>query len=82
MRKAIEKNDIRLAQRNIMDLRPWLAVNLPDSGFPIRPGTIGKFIDLGSYIDRQGIESVFPDEPLTHWAKNERTDFNTFLEAL
>lgn len=82
MRKAIEKNDIRLAKRNILELKPWLMKNLPDIGFPIRPGLIDKFLELGSYIDRQGIESVFPDDPLTHWAKNERTDFNTFLEAL
>lgn len=82
VRKAIEKNDIRLAKRNIEDLRPWLAENLPDSGFPIRPGTIGKLLELGSHIDHRGIESVFPDDVLTHWAKADRTEFNTFLEGL
>ena len=82
MRKAIDQNDIRLAAQNIEDLRPWLAKNLPESGFPVRPGTIGKFLDLGDHIDKHGIESLFPDDPLTHWTKNERVPFNTFLEAL
>ena len=82
MRKAIETNDIRLATRNITELQPWLATNLPDSGFPVRPGSVGKFIELGRHIDCHGIASVFPDEPLRHWEKSDRTDFSTFLEAL
>lgn len=82
MRKAIEKNDIRLATRNIIELQPWLMDNLPDTGFPVRPGTISKFIELGKHIDHHGIESIFPDDPVTHWAKNDRVDFNTFLGTL
>jgi len=80
--RAIDKNDIRLAKQNIEDLRPWLTKNLPDSGFPLKPGTIGKFIELGDHIEKRGIESVFPDDPLTHWTGNNRVDFNRFLEGL
>src|SRR3990167_836481 len=78
VKKAIAKNDIRLAKRNIIDLQPWLVKNLPETGFPIRPGTIQKFIELGNHVERYGIESIFPDDPLTHWTKNDRTEFTTF----
>ena len=81
MRKAIETNDIRLATQGIADLQPWLTTYLPDSGFPIRPGTIGKFVELGRHIDSHGMASVFPDDPLSYWAKSDRTEFRTFLEA-
>ena len=82
MRKAIEKNDIRLATRNILELEPWLSKNLPATGFPIRPGMLRKFVELGKHIDHHGITSVFPDDPLTHWKKGVRVDFTTFLERL
>lgn len=82
VRKAIEKNDISLAIQNINDLRPWLAKVLPETGFPVAPSTIGKFIELGEGIESRGIDSFFADDPMTHWLKAERVEFNTFLGGL
>ena len=79
--KAINNNDIDLAKRNIQDLQPWLARNLPDTGFPLRPGSIPKFIELGDVIEKHGIDSVFPDPVLVHWTVGNRVEFATFLEA-
>lgn len=80
--RAIDKNDFKLAKKNIEDLRPWLAKNLPESGFPLRPGTISKFLELGNMIEAKGIASVFPEDPMTHWTGTMRNPFSAFLETL
>lgn len=80
--KAIEKNDIKLAKKNIEDLRPWFARHLPDSGFPLTPQTLDKFLELGDTIELKGITPFFRDDPMAHWVKRERTEFHTFLEGL
>lgn len=81
--KAIDNNDIRLAKQNVTDLQSFFGKHVPDSGFPLNAGTLGKFIELGNAVDAKGIASFFPDNPETFWTgQNTRQEFNTFLEGL
>ena len=80
--KAINNNDITLARKNIADITPWLMNHLPESGFPLNPGSIAKFVALGDRVEKHGIESVFPDDVMTHWNGDHRVEFHTFLETM
>lgn len=80
--QAINTNNYDLARANFNVVRPFLAKHLGWEGFQLTPSTLDKFLDFADSVRLHGLETYFKDDPLTHWCKNEFTEFSTFLKEL
>ena len=67
---AINKNDAKLALYNldpVLRLCHDFAPTQMYYGIPLNKRTIKKFLHLVKTIEAQGIESIWPEDPMTYW---------------
>lgn len=68
--EAINKNDFNLARSNWNKIKGFItkySSEKPD--YPFYAINLAKFDKLADLIDQKGIETVFPENPLTAWTK-------------
>lgn len=68
--KAIDTNDINLAWANFKDVSKLGLFN----GFSTMK--LFKWFEL---IEKQGLEKVFPEDPVEHWIRGKQQQFNKYL---
>lgn len=79
--KAIDTNNSDLALKNFDDLRPFFERHV-HRDFPVVAGTLKKFVEFAHVVQVKGLESVFPDDPLTHWPTGVQVEFDELLRSL
>lgn len=80
--RAIETNDFDLAKENFKAIRPFLAKHLPPRGFPLSPDSLDRFLVFVEGIRDHGLAGFFPQDPMEHWLRGARVDFDTFLGTI
>jgi Phage phiEco32-like COOH.NH2 ligase-type 2 len=77
---AIDSNDYTLARRNFETLIPFLEQELPETGFPLNPKTLSKFLVFTEGVRDKGLSNFFPETPEKAWAKG--VQFVSFADTL
>ena len=70
---AINLNDANLARQNWDSFQPYLRKYLPNgvegaTYGTLTSGTLDKFTSFLDTVMEQGLETVFPEDPLDHWS--------------
>jgi hypothetical protein len=69
--KAIDTNDAKLAWKNFTHVETFIREHVKNPGgrlgWSLYPGNIDKFKTLARKVQRDGLESVFTEDPIQHW---------------
>jgi hypothetical protein len=81
--EAINTNNFDLARANFERVRPFLSKHLPQSQeYPLNPNTIDRFLTFVDGVEKQGLNTFFPQHPVDHWVERNFVGFNEFLSKL
>lgn len=80
--KAVDTNNFELAKANFKAIRPFLVKHLPERGFPLTPSNLDRFMLFVEGVQDHGIEGFFPVDPVEHWVRGNRVDFDQFLNTI
>ncbi len=80
IQKAINKNDLALAEENWAGVKEWIKAHAPylGDGSAVCKTSIPEFEHFLSKIKSNGIEYWFPDDPFTHWCNKPEGHQNGF----
>jgi hypothetical protein len=82
IRKAINTNDVKLALKNFRVIQPFLMKHLPATGFVLTPALFEKFVDWTSEVQRKGLPTLFPQDPMESWTQGKQLEFPKYLTEL
>lgn len=68
--RAINENDVKLAQENFESIRDFLS-NISVSGYETRFPLEGERIDQFSYFANKGLDYWFKDDIMEHWCNHQ-----------
>lgn len=78
--KAIDLNDFDLARENFEVVRKFMMKHLPSGNeFQIGQDNLHKFLKFVDVVRAKGLEAFFHEDPVEHWASNNRVEFSAFL---
>jgi hypothetical protein len=86
IKKAINKNDYKLALANFMKIKPLLekVTGSNDGHFPFDSSNMKEFLYFAEKVNERGIDFFFPEDSVTHWVnlpEAHNYGFNDYLNT-
>ena len=69
IRKAINTNDLTLAQENWKGVKNFIDQYVIDSYYPLNYGNMEAFEYFAQMVQEKGLEYWFPNDPMTEWCE-------------